>query len=157
MIKTKFMNDKLSPDIKTNDINFGVNQESYIQKQAELYFDIKLNKTKNKFNVIDYFNDKYLIELKCRRCYRMAYDTTMIGQNKIDAMKNGLTNGMKCICLFNFINGLYYYEITKDSILNIEENMFGGRSDRGDNEYKKSGYSYIPTKLLTKINIDQYI
>ena len=149
MIKTK--------DIKKFDINFGTNQEDYIKKQAEIFFNIKLNKTLDKYNIIDYVNDTHLIELKSRRVYRRTYETTMIGQNKIDAMKKGLLLGMRCICLFNFTNGLYYYEITKDSIKNIKENMYGGRSDRGDNEYKANGYTYIPTLLLTKIEIDSSI
>ena len=141
---------------KNKDLKFGLSQEEIIHRQLESHFNIKLDKTK-KYDLVDFVNDDYIFELKCRRVYRMSYPTTMIGQNKIDYMLSMKSKGKKCFCVFNFINGLYYIELTDDNIKLLNMGLYGGRSDRGDNEYKKNGYCYIPSQSLTKINTNDDI
>ena len=129
------------------DYKFGNESEIYLLDKINKHFNTTLQHT-SKWCSWDYNNDDYLMELKTRRCNHNTYPTTMIGMNKIDIL---LKRVETTILLFNFKDGLYFFTLDNDTIKDCETNQNGGRADRGCNEYKSSGYCYIPFTLLTKI------
>lgn len=126
---------------RKNDMKLGFESENKCKIYIE---DItgSLNKT-DMFDVFDYYNDEYLVELKTRRNEYNKYPTTMIGLNKIIEARKELK---KCIFCFKFTDGLYYHIFDKNIDYEIKK---GGRSDRGCFEIKD--YVYININQLIKI------
>lgn len=124
--------------------------EDKVLPLVEKYFNVKIRKTSNyhEFDFVDNLGTYY--EVKSRNNNYATYDTTMVGYNKIVYANNYLV-GKPVYFIFNFLDGVYYYEY-EQSKLNELEIRIGGRSDRGKEEYKK--YCYIPIKKLIKIDID---
>ena len=144
---------KLSNNPKQNeDLEFGADGEKSVHKLLEEFYDTILTET-SRYATCDFMNDDFCIELKTRNNTYEKYPTTMIGQNKIEYMKIQIKRGVRCVLAFNFTDGLYVYELTPENILLIEQNAYGGRRDRGKNEIKFTGYSYIDIKLLEKVVI----
>lgn len=115
----------------------------------EQYFNVQLTKT-DKNHVMD-FRDNYgtYYEVKTRNNNYNKYPTTMVGYNKIQFAER--------VCrpvyfIFNFLDGVYYYEYTIDKLDELEIKR-GGRCDRGKAEYKT--YCYIPINKLIKIEIEK--
>ena len=121
------------------DIEFGEKGERDIKNILEPYFG-KLERTK-RFAIFDYSNDKFLIELKSRRCNYNKYEDTMCPLNKI---KKALEiKDRDCYAIFNFLDGVYYLDLKSDYKF-IEKNW--ARWDR--NEYKPHIHAYIPITYL---------
>jgi len=114
----------------------------------EKYFNVQLTKT-DKNHVMD-FRDNYgtYYEVKSRNNNYRTYPTTMVGYNKIQ-FANKLEKPVYFI--FNFLDGVYYYEYSIDKLDELEIKR-GGRCDRGKSEYKT--YCFIPIDKLKKIEID---
>lgn len=131
-------------NIKLNDLKKGLESEISIKPIIEKYFNVKINKLKG-YNILDFVDESgCYYEIKSRNCNKDTYDTTMIGYNKIIEIKK---LGCKCIFIFMFYDGNYYYEFDEnDKRLIISD---GGRKDRGRIEIKK--YCYIPVFLLRKL------
>tara|TARA_Y100000401_G_scaffold84568_1_gene69853 strand:+ start:220 stop:654 length:435 start_codon:yes stop_codon:yes gene_type:complete len=141
-------------DIKKKDLEIGFKTEDLVLPILNDYFDTTLSKTKT-YDVVDFENEKFCIELKKRNNNYMKYPTTLIPQNKINYMKKQLTLDRRCILVFHFDDGLYYIELNPSNIMNLEQNKRGGRNDRGICEFKNNGYCYIDIKLLTKIETEE--
>jgi len=118
------------------------------KKEVELLSTLekKFNKLKitTGFCLYDYFNDEVLIELKSRRIPHNKYPSAMMGLNKINFF---LKSNKKCYCYFNYTDGLYYFEVNKESVSKCIKGI-GGRNDRGEKERYKM--LYIPSSLLIK-------
>ena len=121
-----------------------------IEKEKEFFniikdkWNIKELKQTKPFDILDYVDDNNIYyELKSRNCKYNKYPTTMIGKNKINHI---IENNLKCIFIFSFEDGNYYYEYNQLDELIIDK---GGRNDRGFPEYKQ--YCYIPITKLIKI------
>ena len=131
-----------------NNIKKGEENERKILSQLnKTYTNLQITRGGARY---DFYNDDVVIELKTRtNCYN-KYPTTMIGKIKIDYFLNNKSiENKKKFCFFGFTDGLYFIEITKESIKNFELNI-GGRCDRGRPEWKN--YYYIPINLLEKYN-----
>jgi len=136
--------------IKKQDLEFGSKSEKKVVEVLEEYFKTILF-SNPKYHTTDFSNEDFEIELKSRNNKYKTYPTTMIGQNKIAFMEKHLDK-KRCIFCFQFTDGLYYIELTKELIKEkFIQNENGGREDRGKNEFKNKGYCYIPIKELTKI------
>jgi len=98
----------------------------------------------SQFNLFDFETCNCLYELKTRRCNHNTYNDTMIGMNKILYAQNNLEKDI--FFIFNYKDGLYYWKFNIIQPLNYR---YGGRSDRGSNEYKE--YAFIPISYLTKL------
>ena len=83
-------------DIKKKDLEIGFKTEDLVLPILNDYFDTTLRKTKT-FDVVDFENEKFCIELKKRNNNYMKYPTTLIPQNKINYMKKQLTLDRRCI------------------------------------------------------------
>jgi len=122
-----------------------INEEKHfdIIKRA---FDRNLIKSNNRYDKFDYYSDDTLVELKSRNNEYNKYPTTMIGIVKITY---GLKTGKKCIFVFSFTDGLYYWIMNDEDLKNFDVKK-GGTNKRGKEEF--SNYLYIPIEKLTKID-----
>lgn len=77
-------------------------------------FGMDLRRTSNRYETYDFENDEYLIEQKSRRCQSNTYNSYMFGINKLN--KDALTTNKKYIIVFDFIDGIFYYEFNKDDV-----------------------------------------
>jgi hypothetical protein len=137
---------KKSQLINTADHTFGFSEEARLELTIAEYFNTKLTKL-SRFHKFDFMTeDKVMIELKSRTFKHDRYPTTMVGLDKIKSLGPQQT----AIFIFNFTDGLYYYEYNQNSILAFEIRL-GGRTDRGCVEQKD--YAYIPIVLLNKMVI----
>ncbi len=134
---------------KIKDLKFGERCEKNAEKHIAKFFNIELIKQKDEFSLYDYTdkNNKYIIEIKGRRCHKNRYKDTLIGYNKIKYFNYCLKKNKKVILIFSFRDDIYYYEFKK---IHRDYIRRGGRGDRGLNEYKK--YYFIPTDDLLKIS-----
>lgn len=130
----------------TVDYNFGKKNEEQLLERLQNNFGRDLSPTKSKVCPVDFCSDSIVIELKTRRNNLRRYPTTMISKSKIDYM---LESGKKAYVVFNFTDGIYYIEITKESIEKFSLAK-GGRYDRGRPEVNI--YYYIPIELLCKLD-----
>jgi hypothetical protein len=104
----------------------------------------KVKKNSDRWAVFDYESDECLVELKTRRIKSTQYKDVMMNAPKINKAKE--TN-KKVIFIYNFLDGLYYWEFDKNITLRQDLN---GRSDRGF--YEEQIMYYIPINLMKKIN-----
>jgi len=143
-------------DLRQKDLSYGILQENYLLSAIHKKYP-NVQKT-DQYCSVDYECDKFVIELKSRRCNHNKYPTTMISKSKIDYMldkgksQTSKTCSKRGICLFNFYDGLYEIEITPD-VVNTFNCCFGGRHDRGRREYNI--YYYIPIKMLKIFDIQK--
>jgi len=130
---------------KKGDVAFGTQNEISSKSLIETLTG-PLTQTEP-FHLFDFYNDKYLVELKSRRNNYDKYPTTMVGKNKID--KAAREHYKKCIFCFKFLDGMYYHQYDPEYKY---EAKLGGRCDRGCPEIKD--YVYIPIKLLLFLKSD---
>lgn len=105
----------------------------------------------NKFDTFDYENkdEKILVELKCRNCFKNNYPTTMIGMNKIIKSKKKFDEDYKVFYFFRFKDGLYYIQYNNELQYQIKD---GFRYDRIETIINKPKYAYISVDKLIKVN-----
>ena len=124
------------------DLSFGFSQECKLQPLIETITGV-LNRTQP-YDIFDYYNDTYLVELKSRNNHYSKYPTTMVGYNKLVAADK---SNKVVLFFFKFTDGLYYHKYNPLIEYTIQT---GGRCDRGRPEYKK--YCYIPINFLNLLN-----
>ena len=116
--------------------------ETALKGIVEKKFNTSLIKT-GEYDVMDFKGDDIFVEIKSRNVIKNAYPDTMIGLNKILFAQQSLK---KCIFIFSFKNGDFYWEFDKGLKLRQDIN---GRCDRGCNEYNE--YCYIPVSILKEL------
>jgi hypothetical protein len=138
---------KKSQLLNTSDHEFGFSEEAKLEETIATYFNTKLTKL-SRFHKFDFITeDKVFIELKSRRFKHDRYPTTMVGLDKFKYLAPHQT----ALFIFNFTDGIYYYEYNQNSILAFEIRL-GGRTNRGCVEQKE--YVYIPITQLNKMVIE---
>jgi len=100
------------------------------------------------YDKVDFKGLDVEVELKRRRCSSTAYPDTMITQGKIEHFKAKHQEGIRTFIFIWFTDGLYFLEFKPVHYTAIRQNESGGRSDRGKNERRPTGYAYIPIRLL---------
>ena len=123
--------------------NYGWSREDIMKPYIEKNLNTELNKYQEQFATFDYYNEKYEIELKSRRVKHNKYPSTMIGVNKYTEGLEHIKQGKLVYFFFNFIDGLYVYQLKENDKLEIK---IGGRYDTGI--FKD--YCYININQLTK-------
>lgn len=128
--------------IKQKDLKFGFNSENNLLTKMKELFGSDIEKT-GRYNIFDFENDNYLIELKTRRIYSNQYKDIMIGLNKIKKAQN--TKLKICVFLWKLKDGLFMWEFNDKEYTT----RLGGRCDRGVDERKI--VAFIPMNILKKI------
>lgn len=106
----------------------GVMNEEFYKPIIEKDIKDKLNCCKNKFDLFDFENDNYKVELKCREVERMKYPTTIIGYDKIEKGLLYIKENKRIIFYFAFKNdGLYRFELNDDNYKDFKASFIGCR------------------------------
>lgn len=133
------------------DENFGKKYEDLLQDYFNDNQDIHgiIKKTKNRFNVVDYINDEWVCELKSRRYSIHSFASFMVGENKLREAEAEYKkeNHKKFRFYFILKEGVYYWDYKPNPPEDSEEEIFyyfdmGGRTDRGRDERKMTGYIF---------------
>jgi hypothetical protein len=128
---------------KALDLEFGLKNEVLVKPMIEKCLGCKLNKTNN-FNVLDFVNNEYQVELKSRRIEHNKYDETKLGYNKIKYFEK---SNKKCFIFYYFTDGLYYIQYDKDLF-----DTFTVKNDKliRDGKTSYTDNIFIPIKYLKK-------
>ena len=130
---------------REQDLLMGTLNEDYIKDIICSHFKIQyLNKT-TFFHPMDFYCDDNYFEIKSRRITHDKYDTTMVGYDKIEWIRDNYFKIDAVYFVFVFTDGDYYYEYNPEDKF---ETTIGGRWDRG--KVEKKLYYYIPTNKLIK-------
>ena len=100
----------------------------------------------DKYSPYDFYNDEYIVEVKTRRNTYNKYPTTFLTQHKFDTL---MKDKRRKLFVFSFTDGVYFVEIDKNNIDKLKQNDYGGRNDRGKDEYRTNGYCHFPIEMLT--------
>ena len=141
------------------DKNFGNKYEDllldYFKENPDIHGE-DIKKTKNKYNVVDYINEKWVCELKSRRYSINDFADLMIGKNKIEEAEEAYKKDNHKLYRFYFCmrEGIFYWDYQPNPESDDEEIFYyfgmGGRSDRGIDERKECAYIFTDNmKLLT--------
>jgi len=128
--------------IYKKDCKFGNDCEDTLFSKIREKYGEDIIKT-SRYDTFDYENATTQIELKNRRCKHNTYPSMMIGLNKLKKAEQTKKN-RKTIFLFNFTDGLYYWNYDKEQYYTA----YGGRKDRGIDERKTTGF--IPIEHLRR-------
>lgn len=96
--------------------------------------------------VVDFVSEDRIYELKKRNCKKNTYPTTIVGYNKLQYADK---QDKRLVLLFEFTDGLYYCEYTKDMIYSVQKFVRNKRSDYNDH---RKDYVYIPVEQLKPIS-----
>jgi hypothetical protein len=124
------------------DYSFGIQKEGEILPIIRNYFERDIQKCSQRYELYDFFDEKYKYELKSRNINYSEYEKTIIPADKI-------CKGL--ILLFNFKDGLYYIKYRKSKFDMFERKLFV-RNQRNDYNDIPKEYIYIPIDKLKKIN-----
>ena len=123
------------------DYQNGKQKEEEVLPKIKNYFEREIQKSTERYELYDFYDEKYKYELKSRNVKYETYPTTLIPKDKIRK---------RIIFLFNFTNGLYYIKY-KPKIFQLFECKDFVRNARSDYNDKQKEYVYIPIEYLKKI------
>jgi hypothetical protein len=134
-----------------NDIAFGTASEMTNHDLLQLYLDTKLER-KGGYAVFDFENPNktIFVELKSRRIKHDAYDTAIIGLNKV-AFSDHLPEAEFWFA-FCYSDGLYVIKYDKEVFDTLEVCHDYIRGPRTDAHNRPSSVVFIPISLLTKVD-----
>lgn len=129
------------------DYKKGLDNEGRCVDFFNYYFEEEFAKT-SPTHPFDFESGGRFIELKARTCLKDSFETTMVGQDKIDAAEM-----CKKPVHFAFLfrdGSLWEIEYTPEVFADFKREMFqrGARTDHRDVRKK---YCYIPVRLLEPI------
>jgi len=127
------------------DYQYGIQQQTALLPQLEVFFKDDLKEAKSKFAKYDYEGTTTSYELKSRNNTKDAYLTTCLPSDKVC-----LSHMKKQVYLFNFTDGLYYIQYDKVLFDTFEKKPFR-RYRSGVNDVEKP-YLYIPVESLKKVS-----
>jgi|TARA_R110000824_G_scaffold127815_1_gene288451 hypothetical protein len=107
----------------------------------------------NKFNLFDFENLNFKVELKTREVERMKYKTTIVGYDKIEKGLEFIKEEKRVIFYFGFkSSGLYKFELTDENYLNLKISNVGCRFRNASGKEKL--HLEIPVELLEFVSND---
>lgn len=140
-------------ELRKNDVNFGQKMEHKLYKEylKPRYPNCVWNSIFYKYAKFDFTNGLNVYELKSRRYYKKRFekDGYMCEKSKIDWLY--ANPDVKGKIYFMFYDGLYVYNVSKDTEREGIQIRHGGRTDRGEDERKDQAYiknEYL--KLVSK-------
>jgi hypothetical protein len=131
---------------KEQDIQMGKENEAIVKPIVESFFSCGDLEQTSWFNEIDWENADYFFELKSRRINHNQYATSIVGANKIEAIKR--KNKPNNFILFKYTDGLFYlpYNVDNWNTFSIKEQKVFR-----DGKWESSRVYHIPYTHLKKI------
>lgn len=129
-------------EIKKKDLQLGLSSEEKMLFRIKEMYGEDIERT-GLYDIFDYENETYQIELKTRRCKSTDYYDIMIGLNKLEIAET--TKNKKSIFLWKMVDGLFMWEFNKKQF----SIRLGGTCRRGYDERKYCGF--VPMKYLIKV------
>ena len=130
------------------DYRNGLQNETRCIEFFNYYFDEEFKKTSQQMNPFDFESEKRFIELKSRTCSKNAFETTMIGYDKIYEAKKA---GKPVHFAFLFRDGSLWEIEYNAKLFDTFEYSYFKREDRIDHQDIGKTYCYIPVHLLEEI------
>ena len=130
------------------DLSYGISREVSLHNQIEELVGDTVER-KGGMSVFDYNNKAktVFVELKSRRIKHDAYNTALIGLNKIEACINP---DVDYYFVYSYLDGIYYIKYDKSLFSTFEVDTSYQRSERGDCLNKPSAVMYVPIQKLKK-------
>jgi hypothetical protein len=130
-------------------VNSGKMNEEFYKPIIEK--DIKEQlKNNNTFNLFDFENFQFKIELKTREVTLDKYKTTIVGYDKIEKGLEYIEEGLRVIFYFGFKeSGLYKFELNNENYKELKLSNIGCRF----RESKKL-HIEIPVEILEFVSLD---
>jgi len=126
-------------EIKKKDLQLGLSNEKKLLPKFKEIFGDDLEQN-NQYDVFDYENETYMLELKTRRIRHNQFYDLQIGLNKLEfAFK---TKDKISVIVWDCIDGLYYW-IPKARQFTVR---MGGTSRRGC--WEKKLCAFVPHKYI---------
>jgi hypothetical protein len=125
-------------------------KEDYYYPIISEYFQLENLRRTNKYHKFDYINDKYLIELKCRKIKSDTYDKLFFNYDKLIY---GISQKKDMILIFEYIDKILYINFDKEKFLNYDVKRINNRNDRGKAEYINC--IFIPLKDMKEMIINK--
>jgi len=140
---------------KSKDFKLGYEGEEQVFKRLQELYGDKVKKYESRYCVKDFYlvNEKGDVihewELKTRRVESNTYPSTVFGHNKFEHSIKALRGDVKQTYLFNFVDGLYSWELYDEEVQKEEfEIGICANRRRYDKEHKAV---YVFTKFLTRM------
>lgn len=127
-----------------SDYSFGKKSEDIVLGKIENHFKDNIKSVKSQTSVYDYEGELNIYELKTRTNTYRAYNTTLLGYNKV------ISSNKKQIFVFSFTDGLYYIKYDEELFNTFEKKLFV-RNQRSDYNDVLKLYIFIPIDKLIKI------
>ena len=127
-----------------SDYSFGKKSEDIVLGKIETHFKDNIKSVKSQTSVYDYEGELNIYELKSRTNTYRAYNTTLLGYNKV------ISSNKKQIFVFSFTDGLYYIKYDEELFNTFEKKLFV-RNQRSDYNDVLKLYIFIPIDKLIKI------
>jgi len=89
------------------DTSYGLNAELNIKTTLEAKFGPLVGT--NKYDLFDFRNEKYIIEVKTRRINHNRYNSQVFGYNKFLEGLKQIKEGLTPVFVFNCTDGIYYW------------------------------------------------
>ena len=128
---------------KINDLKYGLQMEEDLHKQFNHKFG-KLQRT-SQSDPFDYINNRFVVELKSRRCAINTHPSMMFNESKLRHACKHLQNGLRVIFIWALRDNIWLWEMTKKNSFQfiIGTNV---RVDRG--EYESAKVARISIRYL---------
>ena len=140
---------------KSKDFQLGREGEEQVFKRLQELYGDRVKRYMSRYCVKDFYlvNEKGDVihewELKTRRVKSNTYPSTVFGHNKFEHSVKALRGGVKQTYLFNFVDGLYSWELYDEEVQKKEfEIGICANRRRYDKEHKAV---YVFTKFLTRL------
>jgi hypothetical protein len=133
-------------------VNSGKVNEDFYKPIIEK--DIKEQlKNNNTYNLFDFENSNFKIELKTREVTLDKYKTTIVGYDKIEKGLEYINEGLRVIFYFGFKeSGLYKFELNDENYKELKLSNIGCRFRSAAGKQKT--HIEIPVEILEYVSLD---
>ena len=133
-------------------VNSGKMNEEFYKPIIEKDIKDQL-KNNNTFNLFDFENENFKIELKTREVERLKYKTTIVGYDKIEKGLEYIQEGLRVIFYFGFReSGLYKFELSNENYKELKLSNIGCRFRSAAG--KRKTHIEIPVEILQYVSCE---
>ena len=133
-------------------VNSGKMNEEFYKPIIEKDIKEQLKNNSN-FNLFDFENDNFKIELKTREVERLKYKTTIVGYDTIGKGLEYIQEGLRVIFYFGFReSGLYKFELNNENYKELKLSNIGCRFRSAAGKEKL--HIEIPVEILEFVSCE---